>query len=253
MIIAEGLTDIGRARSQNQDAFFISTVPVGPLPNLFLVADGMGGHNAGDVASTKAAAFFCDYVKNYSQREGVSQMDLLVEAASDANRRVLEIAESDPSLAGMGTTLTACTALDNGKCEFIHVGDSRAYMVNDGKITQITLDHTFVGEMVKAGQLTPEQARTHPKRNILTRVLGGVSPILLADGFVREIPLGGYVLLCSDGLTSELDDEAIKGVVLSKRGLREKARTLVKLANESGGADNITVVLIRHMEKRNVE
>ena len=241
---AEGRTDIGKVRSQNQDAFFISSDPIGPLPNLFVVADGMGGHNAGDIASSYALECFCNHVKSVEAlSENESALDVLVAAASSANKLVLERARSDNSLEGMGTTLTACVA-EEKKCLFVHIGDSRAYYVTGKGISQITSDHTYVYEMIKAGQLTPELARTHPKRNVLTRVLG-IDSRMQADGYVKETEQGGYVLLCSDGLTSMLSDKAIQTIVLSKASLEKKVSTLINRANEKGGTDNISIVLVK--------
>lgn len=240
-MLAAGHTDIGKVRTANQDAIFVSAEPVGPLPNLFVVADGMGGHNGGDVASRRAVATFCAYIqKSAAAPDG--WLDLLVAAAGEANRIVFRDSIADPALSGMGTTLTACV-IGGGKCEVVHIGDSRAYMITADRITQLTNDHSYVNEMVKAGQLTPSQAREHPKRNILTRVLG-TGPDMDADGYVRALTPNATILLCSDGLTNMLTDEAIGDAAAADMDITARVRLLIDEANRHGGLDNISVVLI---------
>jgi protein phosphatase len=242
-MLTAGLTDIGKVRSQNQDSIFVSQEKTGPLPNLFIVADGMGGHNAGDVASQLAISSFCEYVQeNTSELPAEGYLDFLITAAAEANRTVYRKAMGDFSLRGMGTTFTACTS-SGGKCWVAHVGDSRAYLISGGAISQLTADHTYVNEMVKAGQLTPSQAREHPKRNILTQVLG-VDAEMKADGYVCDVNAGSLVLLCSDGLTNMLGDDEIREICSESKPVGEKAKALIDSANARGGSDNISAVLI---------
>jgi len=234
-------TDIGKMRSVNQDSVFSSTEAVGYLPNLFIVADGMGGHNGGEIASKSAISHFCEYIKSRSEAEDV--LDLLTSAALAANKGVLSQAAGNPELSGMGTTLIACT-IDQGKCNIVHIGDSRAYKINGDSITQLTHDHSYVNEMVKAGQITHDEAREHPKRNVLTRVLG-ISDEMSADGYVIEMELDSTILLCSDGLYNMVPESEIKN--LSKNNTSDNpAVALVAAANDGGGKDNISVIIVRY-------
>ena len=233
-------TNVGKTRSVNQDAVFASAVPIGPLPNLFIVADGMGGHNGGDVASKTAVAHFCAYIRAAGDT-GESFLDLLTSAANTANMAVFSQAEMNPDLAGMGTTLTACTIAD-GKCNIVHLGDSRAYAVVPGQIKQLTTDHSYVNEMVKAGQITQNEARDHPKRNVLTRVLG-INAKMSADGYVTDAEPGSVILLCSDGLYNMVTENEITDLINSAP--EDPAEALVAAANNNGGADNISVVVVK--------
>jgi len=234
-----GLTDIGKTRSVNQDSLFFTADPIGTLPNLFIVADGMGGHNGGEIASQKAVDAFCSYVRK-TRKPASNPLDTMITAAQKANKKVYDASLVDPSLFGMGTTLTACIIFE-GKCAIVHIGDSRAYLITPNHVSQLTIDHSYVNEMVKAGQLTPAEAREHPKRNVLTRVLG-VDLTMVVDGYVRELEEDSYILLCSDGLTNMLTDSEIRDIVLGEHG--DKAQALIDAANENGGMDNISVILI---------
>ena len=229
-------TNIGKMRTVNQDTVFVTCEQTGPVPNLFIVADGMGGHNGGEIASKTAITHFCDHIKSNTE-EGT--LDLLTSAAHAANKGVLALAEKDPALAGMGTTLTACTIID-GKCFIVHIGDSRVYTVTSDTITQLTHDHSYVNEMVKAGQITQKEARKHPKRNILTRVLG-IDQEMSADGYISEIKPDSFILLCSDGLYNMVPEDEIKLLINSSQ---EPAAALVEAANVRGGTDNISVVVV---------
>jgi len=237
MLTACGLTDIGLVRPVNQDDIFVSPEPFGILPNLFLVADGMGGHNGGEIASQMAIAHFKEYIQRNADE---NILDLLSSAAQEANLQVLEQAEADPALSGMGTTLTGCTIYD-GKCVIIHIGDSRAYAINGPQISLMTQDHSYVNEMVKAGQITEAEARGHPKRNVLTKVLG-ISPDMSADGYIHELEQCSVVLLCSDGLYNMVPDEEIVNIVNTSEN---PAEALVAAAISNGGADNISVIVVR--------
>ena len=242
-MLAAGLSVTGKVRPQNQDTIFVSTEPVGPLPNLFVVADGMGGHNAGDVASSLAVSLFVEYIREQSA-EPADFLDLCVAAAAHANSRVLMLGNADTSLYGMGTTLTACYIL-NDQIKIVHVGDSRIYVVTADEIIQLTNDHSYVQEMVRAGYLTPRQAREHPKRNVLLRVLGG-EDALETDAFTRSLKGACVVLLCSDGLHGMIRDEAIKDIIHRRVSVEERVESLINAANEAGGHDNISVILIEY-------
>ena len=242
---AAGLTDVGRNRNNNQDSIFFTNEPIGPLPNLFIVADGLGGHNAGEVASAKAVEFIAEYVRNFKAAEFVlaeNFLDLLVSAVQGANTKVCEIAETSPEMHGMGTTLTACI-ITGDKIFLAHVGDSRAYAITKDKINQLTADHSYVESMVRSGQITAEEALTHPDRHMITRVLG--TPLLFeVDGEIKPLGDTKTVLLCSDGLTNMLDDNRIKEIVNGTGDVQHRANILIEEANKRGGLDNISAVLI---------
>jgi protein phosphatase len=241
-MLSSGITDKGLVRTQNQDTVFCSQTPVGPLPNLFIVADGMGGHNAGDVASREAVNVFCGFIREYGGEPKPGYLDLLVDAAVAANTAVYNMSVADDKFSGMGTTFSACVIAE-GKCEIIHIGDSRIYMITDHGITQLTTDHSYVNEMVRAGKLTPQQASNHPKRNILTRVMG-TSLSKEFDGYPYILEDECAVLLCSDGLTNMLDDDTLFNIINRGVSTDERARVLIEEANKRGGIDNISVVLI---------
>ncbi len=223
----------------NQDYMYTSETAVGKLPNLFLVADGMGGHKAGEYASR----FTVDkIVEDISELQTEEPVTALKEAMEDANRKLLKEAEADSKKAGMGTTLVAASVIGN-RLYVANVGDSRLYIVNHDAITQITRDHSLVEEMVRLGEMDKAEARNHPDKNIITRAIG-VLPEVSADFFEIEVKPEDTILMCSDGLTNMVDDEEIKRIVLGQRDIVEKAEKLVETANINGGKDNITVVLI---------
>lgn len=238
-------TDIGKARSVNQDMVFCSVSPMGSLPNVFIVADGMGGHNGGEIASKTAIVHFCEYLQENNQTPKDEALDLLTSAARFASSTVLSFAKVTPELSGMGTTLTACTVIDS-KCNIIHIGDSRAYAITKESITQLTNDHSYVNEMVKAGQITQTEAKEHPKRNILTKVLG-INEEMCADGYVFDIQPDSVILLCSDGLYNMVSEDEIKNLVNTNTP-QEAVDALVETANNNGGADNISVIVIECKE-----
>ena len=242
---AAGQTATGLVRSHNEDVIFFTTKPIGPLPNLFVVADGMGGHNAGEVASAKSLEFCCSFIHSAPAIASATPKDIqriLVAAALAANKAVYKYGISDPAYYGMGTTFSACSVV--GKTLVVaHIGDSRIYTVASGHITQITTDHTFVEEMVQAGNLTPAQAKTHPKRNVITRVLG-CDPDISADGSLHELHGINSVLLCSDGLTDMLSDENIMELVNLNAPAEDRAAALINAANNNGGIDNISAIII---------
>ncbi len=233
------MTDTGQRRDTNQDYMYTSETAVGNLPNLFLVADGMGGHAAGDYASRCAIEQTVESISASGLTEPVA---LMQEAVSRANLLLLSAAQNDPGKAGMGTTLVAATCMDH-QLYAANVGDSRLYIINQETITQITRDHSLVEEMVRLGEMDEADAKFHPDKNIITRAVG-VFEEVAADFFETRIEEGDIILLCSDGLTNEVSDADIKRIVLGQRDIVEKAEKLVETANRNGGHDNITVVLI---------
>jgi len=242
---AKGWSDTGITRSENQDAIFWTTDKIGPLPNLFIVADGMGGHNAGDVASNQAIRLINLYVENFPAADFVTPddyLDLMVNAAQAASEAIFELSEKDENMKGMGTTLTFCVVAEE-KAIVAHIGDSRAYSVSDEKIEQITTDHTYVEELLQAGKVTAEEAKKHPKRNVITRALGTAGRCEI-DGYTVNLADVECLLLCSDGLTNMVNDETIKRIVCSEGDALHRAKKLVTEANNNGGLDNISAVLI---------
>lgn len=233
------MTHIGRLRETNQDYMYTSETAVGNLSNLFLVADGMGGHAAGDYASRFTVEKILEQAKRSTQTGPVTVMR---EAVIYANRLLIEEANADEMKAGMGTTIVA--AVCEGESLYTaNVGDSRLYIINHEKITQITRDHSLVEEMVRLGELDKADAKVHERKNIITRAVG-VSDEIAVDFFETRLVPGDTILMCSDGLSNMVEDADIKRIVLGQRDLVEKAETLVRSANENGGSDNITVVLI---------
>jgi serine/threonine protein phosphatase PrpC len=241
-LVTAKLTDVGRARPRNED-FVEYHVPTDPEQlarkgSIYLVADGMGGHQAGEVASQSAVEIV---VANYYTDDTSDIGAGLVRAFRLANQEIYAMAQTDPSMSGMGTTLVAAVILGR-KVYVANVGDSRAYLINNGGMVQITEDHSWVEEQVRAGLLTPEQARRHPQRNLVTRALGS-RPSVEVDLFVGEIDDGDTLLLCTDGLTGRVEDPEIASVVQSQHP-QEAVQTLVQLANDRGGNDNISVLIV---------
>lgn len=232
------ITDIGLHRSMNQDAMYTSEIPVGNLPNLFLVADGMGGHNAGEYASRHTLDTI---VRAARQSEKTKITDILGDAIALANRNLIEKAREDISMRGMGTTIVAAV-IAGSRLYVANVGDSRLYVVNQ-KIKQITRDHSLVEEMVRLGELDKEMAREHPDKNIITRAVGAAQNIRI-DFFEVCLRDHDEVLMCSDGLTNMIEDEDIRRIMKSQRDIAEQVEKLVNTANANGGKDNITVVII---------
>jgi protein phosphatase len=230
-------TDVGRVRSLNEDSLLVAE-------SLFAVADGMGGHRGGEVASAEALE---------ALRTSVLEPDAaaLVGAVEAANRAVFEHSMADPELAGMGTTLCAVAVVrdDEGAASIaiVNVGDSRVYLLRDGDFGQLTLDHSLVETMVRGGQLSPDEAAVHPGRNVLTRALG-IEPEIDVDLFHEPVRPGDRFLLCSDGLFNELHDDQISAVLRRLADPSDAAAELVRLAGEAGGRDNITVVIVDVVE-----
>ena len=222
----------------NQDYVFSSENPVGGLANLFIVADGMGGHNGGDYASRYAVSVVTDEI----ERSGEPIFNRVIEQAiARANKAVRKKAAENEDLYGMGTTMVVASV--QGDCLHVaNVGDSRLYIIGDD-IRQVTVDHSYVEEMVRMGSLDRESARTHPKKNIITRAIGADEEVV-PDFFTVKLQPGEIVLMCSDGLSNMLDDEEIRMILCRQRDIVEKAEELVKAANLNGGKDNIAVILI---------
>jgi protein phosphatase len=225
------LSDTGRQRSANEDSFLRSAP-------LFAVADGMGGAQAGEVASRIAAESFAR-----AGREDEAPEAYLREIAEEANRRIHRLAEADASRSGMGTTLTAAL-VEGDEISLAHVGDSRAYVFRDGALKQLTSDHSLVEELRRQGRLTDEQAAEHPQRSIITRALGP-EPEVEVDTMTFRAKPGDVYLLCSDGLTTMIGDDAIARVLAEHEDLDDAVEELIRQANEAGGRDNITVIAFR--------
>ncbi|HEY3122328.1 MAG TPA: Stp1/IreP family PP2C-type Ser/Thr phosphatase [Vicinamibacteria bacterium] len=252
-IAYHALTDVGRKRKGNEDSLFLN-----PDQNLFIVADGMGGHAAGEVASKMAVEAINEFVTltggddditwPFGLDENISyDGNRLKTAIKYANRKVLEATREKSEYEGMATTVAA-VLVDGETANLAHVGDSRVYLMRDGTLKQLTSDHSWVNEQIQSGVLSADQARGHPLRNVVTRALGG-KPDLQVDMQVHKMQPGDVLLLCSDGLTTMLPDDEIHELLEGSRGdIKRAAQDLVTAANEKGGEDNITVVLIQFEE-----
>ena len=238
MLNAFAITDIGRKRKLNQDFVFASEQPVGKLKNLFIVADGMGGHNAGDYASKYTVETIMEEIGRSEEELSVKNIRQAIETAND---RIRQKAKEDIALSGMGTTVVVASCMDH-VLEVANVGDSRLYIIGE-EIRQVTRDHSLVEEMVRMGGLEREEARNHPEKNIITRAIGAGKTVEV-DFFTVELTEGDIILMCSDGLTNMLEDKEIFEIVHAKKDIRSAAEALVKAANNNGGKDNIAVILI---------
>jgi serine/threonine protein phosphatase PrpC len=221
----------------NQDYMYTSEVSVGNLPNLYILADGMGGHNAGDFASRYTVETI---VKSVQDSKEISPIVILRSAIQKANLAVMEKAVTDIDLEGMGTTVVAATRSGKELC-VANVGDSRLYIVNRC-LEQITRDHSYVQEMVRRGKIEPEAARMHPDRNVITRAVGGGQKIEI-DFFEVELKKNDRILMCSDGLTDMMEDGEILKIIENRTDTEGMIDELIRVANEYGGNDNITVIL----------
>ncbi len=235
---AYAATDVGRVREVNQDYIYCSLKPVGKLPNLFLVADGMGGHKAGDLASRYTVESLINNIENSRSDNPIT---IINDAIVNANKQLLLKAAESEEYSGMGTTLVVCTII--GESMYVaNVGDSRLYLY-DGKLSQITRDHSLVEEMVALGRLNRDEARRHEKKNVITRAIGGAKEVM-ADFFEAELTAGNRIIMCSDGLSNMVDDNEIEEIISSGLDIEDKTRKLLDRANENGGKDNIAVVII---------
>lgn len=223
-------TDIGLARDANEDVYLTA-------PPLFAVADGMGGHRAGDVAAQTAVEVLA--------RE-VARNEALPSAVKAANKEVYRLASANPNQRGMGTTITAMIAAE-GSAQIVHVGDSRAYLMRDGDLQRITQDHSVVGRMVREGRLRPEDADHHPQRSVIERAVG-VDPDVEVDAHTVAIGPGDRILLCTDGLTGSLSEEEIRDILQEEREATKASKRLVEKAVTSGATDNVTVVVVDYPE-----
>ena len=233
------LTDTGIVREMNQDYYFMSETAVGNLPNLFIVADGMGGHKAGDYASRYSTQ---RVVASITRNPGDQPVTILKEAIEKANELLVIESKEDENKAGMGTTIVAAV-IEDSQLYVANVGDSRLYVIGD-TIMQITKDHSLVNEMVRMGEIDESQARVHPDKNIITRAIGA-SEHVEVDFFEVELSKDDTILLCSDGLTNMVSDEQILEIIKKNDTQQKQVTELVKTANNNGGRDNITAMIVK--------
>lgn len=233
------VTDVGQIRSENQDYVYASEQPIGNLPNLFVVADGMGGHNAGDFASRCAVSVLTESVK---KNMSFNPIKIIRHGIESANEQVYLESGIDVSKTGMGTTMVAVTIV--GYYAYVaNVGDSRLYLLNTRGIAQITKDHSYIAEMIRRGNITKEEARYHPDKNIITRAVG-TGDFVNIDFFDVELSDDTKILLCSDGLSNMVRDEEMHEIIYSSESIEKAAKQLIERANENGGSDNISVIVI---------
>ncbi|MGN0373119.1 MAG: Stp1/IreP family PP2C-type Ser/Thr phosphatase [Enterocloster sp.] len=236
---AYALTDTGRVRYMNQDYIYSSPEKVGTLPNLFLVADGMGGHQAGDYASRYAVENLVIYLNRLCDGSPVRQ---LKQGIAEVNAGLYEESLKNTELRGMGCTLVAAV-IEDETLYVANVGDSRLYLIHHGNIRQVTRDHSYVEEMIALGQMSRGSRDYYAHKNIITRAMG-IGRDVEPDFFELEVEEGDYILLCSDGLTNMVDDASICSIVTGDGSLKDKATALIREANIQGGMDNIAVVLV---------
>ena len=232
------VTDVGRKRLVNQDTVYISDTPVGVLPNLYIVADGMGGEKAGDYASKSLIGYMLTYIE-HTIKMPVTAIQGAIEYA---NANLFAEGSKNPNLSGMGTTVVAASIIDNTLHVF-NVGDSRCYVLDENSISQITKDHSLVEMLVSKGEITRESAEYKENKSKITRAVGAEERVLI-DSFEVDLAGNEYVLLCSDGLTNMVDDRKIFNIISSSAGVKSSAKRLVEEANLSGGSDNISILLI---------
>ena len=237
-MVSKGKTDIGRRRSVNQDSVYCCDTPIGPLPNLYIVADGMGGHAAGDFASQYAIKLVREMVEESTIENPVS---LLKRAMLYASNEVYKAAEKDKDKNGMGTTMVAAV-ISNGKLFVGNIGDSRLYIINDN-IRQITMDHSLVEELIRNGQLDRKKGRNHPEKNIITRAMGSRDEAM-PDFFEVDVKSGDRILLCSDGLSNMVADDEIRDIVSETDDINKAVDELISRANYYGGNDNVSALVI---------
>lgn len=233
-------TDVGQKREVNQDYIYCNENAVGALPNLFIVADGMGGHNAGDFASRFCVENMVETLQLSSEKTIIGMIE---NAITETNEKLILQSKEKVGLEGMGTTLVLATISEH-IMYVANIGDSRLYLIND-TIKQITQDHSLVEEMVKTGEIKKEEARFHPKKNIITRAIGANNNVI-PDFFEISVKEDDIILLCSDGLSNMLDDQELYQIVHQyKDDLKKAVEVLLLRANECGGKDNIAVVLVQ--------
>ncbi|MBQ9983130.1 MAG: Stp1/IreP family PP2C-type Ser/Thr phosphatase [Lachnospiraceae bacterium] len=240
-MISYGKTDIGMVRSVNQDSIFFSDRSIGNLPNLYIVADGMGGHQAGDYASAHAVSWFVDYVR---QCEYKNPITILKTGIARINDMLLEQSSQHSELKGMGTTFVIAVILQD-KMYVANIGDSRLYVMGE-EARQVTLDHSLVEELIRTGQLDRRRVRFHPEKNIITRALG-TGREAVPDFFEIILQENEKVLLCTDGLTNMIEDDEIRDIVMQKQFIDKICEQLIERANYYGGKDNIGVIVIEQV------
>lgn len=238
MIKAYALSDVGACRSVNQDYVFCTTKPVGKLPNLFIVADGMGGHKAGDMASKFSVETFIEQVKQSTSDNPVS---IISDAIKYTNTELINLAATSEDYRGMGTTFVVATIIEKS-IYVANVGDSRLYIL-DEDFSQVTRDHSYVEEMINNGTIDREEARNHEQKNLITRAMGGNSTVI-ADFFEVELAGNETIFMCSDGLSNMVEDDQIASVLSGNEDIIYKAEKLIQTANNNGGKDNISLVII---------
>ena len=235
-----GLTDIGKKRKINQAYLFFSDEAVGCFPNLYIVADGMGGHRAGDKASSYSVTRFVELARKTERELPFLSMEKILK---QVNKEVFQLSQREEEYSGMGTTFVVATVVD--KVVYVmNVGDSRLYYY-DGKLKQVTMDHSLVEELVRAGELNRLESRNHPQKNIITKAVG-VSETIQPDFFMLDIEEGEKILLCSDGLTNMVDDEKLEEIMLEPEELNQMAQECINEALFYGGLDNIAVVIAQY-------
>ena len=241
---AVGNSVTGITRSNNEDSIYICGEN-DKIKNLYLVADGMGGHNGGEIASKSAIEFFLQHVNEHAEENVFAEdlPDLLVGGITYCNEEIYQRSLECDDLHGMGTTFT-CVAVAQGKAAIAHVGDSRVYLYRKNSLSQLTKDHSYVMEMVKQGKITFEEAATHPKRNIITRAVGSAATVEI-DVLVENLEEKDILLLCSDGLSAMVKDDKIQQIIDSGENLEGLLQHLITEANDNGGRDNISAIIIR--------
>ena len=239
-----GRTDVGIVRSVNQDYIYVNDSKVGPLSNLYIVADGMGGHNAGDFASKYTVDNFVARISEASENV-YSVLTLIEDTLRGINEELIVKSSENSELEGMGTTFVMCSVDEDDQMYVCNIGDSRLYVI-DSQIRQITEDHSLVAEMVKKGELSKEEARFHPKKNVVTRALSALG-VVTPDFFSLKLEKGAIALLCSDGLSNMLSDAEIFEIISDYReDLSSAVQILIDRANDNGGKDNISAILIKN-------
>lgn len=229
-------TNTGLVRNSNEDAVLTD------MPDLFAIADGMGGYAAGEIASVETIKVLQEEKKNFAGLTGAALYRALQEAASKANEHLLSLVSKTPDYEGMGTTLVAVYLAADGMAYALNIGDSRLYLWRCGELRQITQDHSYVAQLVSKGDITTEEARRHPQRNVILRAVGA-DEVLESDVFSFKVEPGDRLLLCSDGLSDMASDEEI-AAVLAERNVDKAADELLELALNNGGRDNISVILL---------
>jgi len=246
--IGIGKTDVGAVRDSNEDTIMVINEELGVLRNAFAVADGMGGHNAGDVASQAAVKHIEEFLKRAGTEHGLTPQNLLRDAVAFANSMVFNMSATSEEYKRMGTTVSLCS-FDDSNLYYAHVGDSRIYVVRNDVLRQVTDDHSLVNEMIKQGALTADEALTHPRRNVVTRAVGTERSVEVDCGRV-PLKLDETVLICSDGLTGMVTDKDILNIITKSSKLKQKEKIIDKLiaaAIKNGGNDNISVVLLNEV------